>query len=93
MFIPPKSLRLEGWRGVNHSFALVNQHQILHLARLPGLHLSHRDMPWAFEHWNAQRNSAGFSPEEAAVIDGLPPPDNTPPDAIYRICAPFRPPE
>jgi glycosyltransferase involved in cell wall biosynthesis len=93
MFIPPKSLRLEGWRGVNHSFALVNQHQILHLARMPGLHLSHRDMPWAFEHWNAQRNSAGFSPEEAAVIDGLPPPDNTPPDAIYRICAPFRPPE
>lgn len=93
MFIAPKSLRLEGWRGVNHSFALVNQNQILHLARMPGLRLSHRDMPWAFGHWDAQRNSAGFSPEEAAVIDGLPPPDNARPDAIYRICAPFRPPE
>jgi glycosyltransferase involved in cell wall biosynthesis len=87
------SLRIEGWRGVNHSYALVNQHQILHLARMPGLKLSHLDLPFAFGHWSAARNTAGFSPEDAAVIEGLPAPDDGVPDAVYRICSPYRAPD
>ena len=38
-----KHLLVEGWRGVNHSIALVNQHQLLELVRRPSLRLSHRD--------------------------------------------------
>ena len=46
----PRTLLVEGWRGINHSFALINQHQILALAQLPGLRLYHHDLPFAFAH-------------------------------------------
>ena len=66
-----KHLLIEGWRGVNHSFALVNQCQILELHRLGDLRLFHRDLPFAMAHWNTKSNGAGFSAGGAAVIEGL----------------------
>lgn len=86
----PMKLAIEGWRGVNHSFALVNQCQILELLRQPGLQLFHRDMPFAMAHWNAQSHDAGFAPEDCARIAALPDPQGQAVDAIYRICSPFR---
>ena len=85
-----KTLLIEGWRRINHSYALVNQHQILRLARMADLRLLHRDLPWAFPSWNAD-DGDGFAPADRAVIDGLlaPSPDDRV-DAVYRICSPFR---
>ncbi|AKJ28526.1 glycosyltransferase [Caldimonas brevitalea] len=86
-----KTLLIEGWRGVNHSFALVNQCQILELQKLGGVRLRHRDLPFAMPHWNAKTHSAGFSGEDSARIDSLPAPAvDERPDCIYRISSPFR---
>jgi glycosyltransferase involved in cell wall biosynthesis len=85
------SLLIEGWRGVNHSYALVNQHQILELLKLDGLHLFHRDLPFVFPHWNRASNDAGFAAVDRQRIDSLPEPADSPIDCVYRICSPFRP--
>lgn len=82
-------LLIEGWRGVNHSFALVNQHQILEMLRRPGLQLYHRDLPFALPHWNAKSHSAGFAPDDAQRIAALSLPDG-PVDCTLRLCSPYR---
>ncbi len=83
-------LLIEGWRGVNHSFALVNQCQILELLRLPGVQLYHRDLPFAMAHWNSKTHDPGFAPDDAARIAALAEPGGAAVDCIYRICSPFR---
>ena len=87
-----KKLLIEGWRGVNHSFAMVNQHQLLALARLKAFDIYHKDMPFFMAHWDEKRNSAGFDQESAAFIAGLTDLPAGSADVIYRICAPIRPP-
>ena len=88
---PSCSLLIEGWRGVNHSFALVNQHQILELLKIDGLRLFHRDLPFALAHWTRSANTAGFSTESQTRIDALTEPCGKPVDCVYRICSPIRP--
>ena len=83
-----KHLLVEGWRGVNHSFALVNQYQLLELLRRPGWRLSHRDLPFAMPHWTRQRNSAGFMPTESAALDAIPEPHDAP-EVVLRLGSPF----
>jgi hypothetical protein len=41
-----KKLLIHGWHGINHSYAMVNQHQILALANLGGVEICHHDMPF-----------------------------------------------
>src|SRR5262249_44426075 len=41
-----KQLLVEGWRTSCHSYALVNQHQLLQLARDPRFELFHLDIPF-----------------------------------------------
>jgi glycosyltransferase involved in cell wall biosynthesis len=85
-----RSLRIEGWRGVNHSYALVNQYQIRELMKCPGLQLFHRDLPFALPHWNRTANTAGFSADEQAAMDAIADDTEDAADCIYRICSPFR---
>jgi glycosyltransferase involved in cell wall biosynthesis len=90
-----KTLCIEGWRGVSHSIALVNQYQMLELLRQPGFQqdwrLYHRDLPFFLKHWNARQMPAGFSAEEQALIDAVPaPPEGLVPDWLLRISSPFR---
>ena len=63
---------IEGWRGISHSYCLVNQHQILALLGRPNLTLVHRDLPFFYGHWNVRDNAAGFAPafDGAVVEDG-----------------------
>ncbi len=89
---PLKSLLIEGWRGISHSFALANQYQILELLKLPGLQLYHHDVPYAFNHWNAGQNLAGFSETDFARIAALGEPQS-PVDAVFRIASPYRAPD
>ena len=92
MPVEEKTLLVEGWRGVNHSYALINQNQLLGLQRLAGLRVLHRDLPFAFRHWNKTENDAGFSSGDRMLLDGLrePDPDQRAIDGVYRICSPFR---
>ena len=84
------NLLVEGWRGVNHSFALVNQCQILELLKLPGVRLFHRDLPFAMPHWNAKTLDAGFSALDSQRIAALDEPRGQAIDCVYRITSPFR---
>jgi hypothetical protein len=70
---PPTSLLIEGWRGLNHSYGLVNQYQILELLKIDGLRLFHHDLPFFNEQWNRLRNDASFPPDAQRQIDALPP--------------------
>ena len=86
-----KHLLVEGWRGVNHSIALVNQHQLLELIRRPSLRLSHRDRPFAIATWNRQANASGFMPDEMARIDAIPAPGDERPDVVLSLSSPIAP--
>jgi len=83
-------LRVEGWRKINHSYAVVNQFQLLELIRRPGLTLSHLDLPYLHSHWGEQQNGIGLSKQDILSLDGLAPANaQTACDAIYRISSPL----
>jgi len=84
-----KKLCIEGWRGVNHSIAIVNQNQILEMLKMPGWQIFHRDVPYFRPHWNRAQLGAGFTPEEQALIDALPPPGESMMDSCLRIASPI----
>ena len=55
-----KTLIVEGWRFVAHSYALINQHQCLEMLERPELQLFHRDVPYA----GSWRSTQGLLPDE-----------------------------
>lgn len=88
------TLCIEGWRGVSHSIALVNQYQLLVLlqdsAWRARWQLYHHDLPYFLKHWNTRHMPAGFSAAEQAAIDAVPaPPEGLVPDCTLRISSPF----
>jgi glycosyltransferase involved in cell wall biosynthesis len=84
------SLVVEGWRGINHSFAMVNQFQLLEMAGLSDLDLSHIDVPYYFPHWNASTNGVGFHAQDEATLGQIPAPSlDIAPDWTYRIFSSF----
>ena len=85
-----RTILIEGWRGVNHSFALVNQNQILQLTARPDIALFHRDMPFFSQTWSRHANEDGFSASDRRLIDAPGDPGDAAVDAVYRICSPFR---
>lgn len=88
-----KRILITGWRGVSHSLAMVNQHQILAFSRRSDVKLFHADMPWAMAHWNRQDHNSGFSDQDTALIDGLQAIPEREADCVYRICSPLFPPD
>ncbi|MDR3411061.1 MAG: glycosyltransferase family 4 protein [Formivibrio sp.] len=66
-----QSLTIEGWRGINHSFALVNQFQLLELVKYTNLTLSHADVPFHFPHWNQATNGAGFHSVDETILSQI----------------------
>ncbi len=89
------TLCIEGWRGVSHSIALVNQYQMLVLLDDPAWcadwQLLHRDLPFFLKHWNARQMPAGFTPTEQARIDAVPAPQpGQAIDCLLRISSPFK---
>jgi glycosyltransferase involved in cell wall biosynthesis len=85
-----KTLCIEGWRGVNHSIAMVNQNQILEMVKDPRFELFHKDAPFFLPHWDKSKLDSGFAPEERAIIDGLPDPGDRVMDVRLRIASPVR---
>jgi len=84
------SLAVEGWREINHSYALVNQFQLLSLVRRGDVSVSHVDAPFHFSNWNKNQNGAGFRQEDEALLTGLKTAGPSDPvDCLYRIFSPF----
>lgn len=81
------AVRVEGWRGISHSYALVNQFQLLHWKKSDSAAIQHIDMPFVMAHWAAGENSAGFHAEDIHLIQHIS--EEITPQAIYRIFAPF----
>ncbi len=80
---------VEGWRGINHSYAMVNQYQLLQLLNYP-IKLKHKDIIFYEENWNKLENSNGFSESLNDIIDSIPSPDKGEIfDVTYRITYPF----
>ncbi len=89
-----RCLCIEGWRGVNHSIAMVNQNQLLQMLQAPGWELRHRDAPYFLPHWQAGGAfDAGFAPDEQAALQGIAVPEEGRVfDACLRIASPIRTP-
>jgi len=85
-----RTLLVEGWRGINHSFAMVNQYQLLELSK-HGLDLFHEDLPYHGAHWNSAQSNHGFPESLYQQISRIaPPPAGLVPDVNYRISFPYR---
>src|SRR5580658_8091941 len=80
----PKKLLIEGWRGLPHSYALVNEFQILDLLTRPEISLAHHDLEYLVPRWKPV--SGLFSPAEEARIAGIrTPAEGERFDAVFRI--------
>ena len=79
---------VEGWRGVPHSYCVVNQRQCAELLKLPDVELYHRDMPYFGKGW--RRREGVFPRELEAAVASLPaPPESLPMDAVLRVAYPY----
>jgi glycosyltransferase involved in cell wall biosynthesis len=83
-----RTLLIEGWRYIPHSYAVVNQFQCLELLKMHGLRIVHRDIPYYGTHWQTVKGL--FSPEKDEAIRSIPTvADDTGADAILRITFPY----
>ena len=80
---------VEGWRGISHSYSLVNQYQLQEWSRYSGLTVTHKDMPLFFDRWKTQKGGSGFPEGQAQAIASIPAWDGGPYDVCFRIYAPF----
>jgi glycosyltransferase involved in cell wall biosynthesis len=64
-----KSLIVEGWRFLPHSYAIVNQWQLLALSRRPGLDLKIVDLPLPAKRWKQQTGL--FDPPAEECLQNL----------------------
>jgi len=84
-----RSLCVEGWRDLNHSYSLVNQWQLLELLRRP-LRLCHRDTAPCNPAWNPRSNASGLPAELLDRLRQIPAPQAGEHfSAIYRISFPL----
>jgi glycosyltransferase involved in cell wall biosynthesis len=79
-----RTILVEGWRWIPHSYAAVNQWQCLEFLKRPDVALYHKDVPYFNSGWLPQRGI--FSPENESALERMAPftPDVRP-DTVYRI--------
>ncbi len=83
-----KTLRVEGWRFIPHSYAIVNQWQLLSLLKRKDTTIGIRDLHYVNNNWSPARGI--FSPEQERELSSIPKDDfGDSVDAIYRISFPF----
>jgi glycosyltransferase involved in cell wall biosynthesis len=82
------TLCVEGWRFIHHSYAIVNQWQLLSLLKRNDIALSVRDLAFFSEQWRSTK--ALFSDEEEAKLKSIPVlAADALTGATYRICSPY----
>jgi len=85
---PTKTLTVEGWRFLPHSFAIVNQWHLLELVRRPSLSVKVMDIPFSREAWRTQEGL--FNPQAEQVLKSIATADpNDHADLTLRIFYPF----
>jgi len=85
-----KKLSIEGWRRINHSYAMVNQYQMLALGKL-GLNFCHHDLPFFRADWSPQKNFCGFNESAIDYLNAVAEyEDRQVIDVTYRISYPYR---
>ena len=85
-----KNLMIYGWRGINHSVALVNQNQIVSLQKFNDLKIYHLDAPFHNPNWNVNSNVSGFEQEEQLLINKpIAPTPEIEIDCVYTATFPF----
>ena len=83
-----KHLCVEGWRFIPHSYALVNQWQLLSIVKRKDIRLGIRDVPYYREHWRPTKGL--FTSEQEQTLTSIPVcgiKDNV--DAIFKISFPY----
>lgn len=84
----PRSLIVEGWRDIPHSYALINSYQLLELIKHPELKLFHQDMPYVTDDWKP--NKQLLSLEADALLEQISTPEpNQKADVTLRMYCPF----
>ncbi|MGB8841402.1 MAG: glycosyltransferase family 4 protein [Aliidongia sp.] len=79
---------VEGWRSLSHSYAIVNQWQLLALAKRPEIELRIRDLPFFSPAWQAQPGL--FPPQSAGLIAALKTASSDfVPQATWRVAFPY----
>ena len=63
-----KNLLIEGWREINHSFALINQYQIRELLKNDDFKIYFKDIPFPTPEWNKKNNSSGLKDFEKKIF-------------------------
>ena len=80
---------IEGWRGINHSYSIINQNQLIELSKLP-IDLRFRDVSFPDKNWNNNKNADGFSKDDKRIINQIQKAKTDEIfDVIYRISYPF----
>lgn len=83
-----RTLLVEGWRFIPHSYAVVNQFQCLQFLEEPNLNLRHRDVPYYRPTWKPTQGL--FDPPAEEKLRGIPAPvEGEKPDAVLRIAFPY----
>ncbi len=88
---PEKMLKIciEGWRGINHSYSIINQNQLIELSKLP-IDLRFRDISFLDKNWNNNKNADGFSKDDKRIVNQIQKAKTDEIfDVIYRISYPF----
>ena len=62
-----KNLLIEGWRGINHSYAMINQYQIRELLKNNKFKIYFKDVPYFDSGWNKKDNSSGLGDFEKKI--------------------------
>jgi len=85
-----KNILIEGWRGINHSYAMVNQYQLLELSKLQDLSIFHREVSFGTQPWSKVDNNPKFPEAMRETIEAVPSPQKQKFDTVYRIAWPFQ---
>jgi glycosyltransferase involved in cell wall biosynthesis len=85
-----KNVLLHGWRGITHSFSVVNQFQAHWLSAAENIRLFHEDAPFYSPLWGAAKSQQSDGADPGTFISRLPRPGfHDPIDAVYSIVYPF----
>jgi glycosyltransferase involved in cell wall biosynthesis len=81
---------VEGWRGLPHSYAIVNQFQLLEMVKHPKLFITVEDQPLLRSYWKPATGM--FTDDQEAALAAIPLTNSTEskPDVVFRITWPFR---
>jgi predicted O-linked N-acetylglucosamine transferase (SPINDLY family) len=85
----PFRLLVEGWRGIAHSYALVNQYQLFAWANQPDIKIFHRDAPFLLPRWSEPGQKSGLPSHYDQKLRALTPWHGEAHDGVFRIHSPF----